>query len=664
MNINNVMRSAIYHYNKGGLEQAEALCRKILTKKPKHADAFNLLGLISYERRNFDAAIVHIKRALQYDPVNSHFYNNLGTAYKAKKELDEALICYRKAVQLNPAFAEAYNNLGSALQWKRELDEAMACYRKALQLSPKYADAYYNLGTAFRVKGQPDDAIKYYLKALQLDPNLVEAHNNLGALFKERGELREALIYFQKVLELRPQFVEAYNNIGSILGDQGKMVDAEKYYRQALHLNPDFAVCHSNLLLTMNYSSRYDTRTIYLEHLSFSKRFAEPLSAGILPHTNDRTSRRPLKIGYVSPDFRRHPVSYFIEPVLASHNREQFEVFCYSDVISPDEVTKQIRAYSFHWRDTVGMTDDQAAALVRSDKIDILVDLAGHTSCNRMLLFARKPAPVQASWLGYPNTTGLPTMDYRIVDNYTDPPGMTDLFCTEKLMRMPETFLCYHPEKDSPEVGPLPALRSGHIAFGSFNIISKVTPEAVSVWSHILREIPNSRLLLKAKSLFDKGTQEYLADLFKQQGITEDRLVLTSYIESYNEHLGAYNKIDIGLDTFPYNGTTTTCEAVWMGVPVVTLAGDRHASRVGLSLLSNIGLPELAATTEDEYIDKTVKLAMDFRKLQSLREKLRLMMMQSPLTNAGRFTANLEDCYRAMWRAYCNSKFSLADNGH
>jgi protein O-GlcNAc transferase len=653
MNINDVMRSAIYHYKNGSLEQAEALCRKILTKKPKHADAFNLLGLISYERRNFDAAIAHIKTALQYDPFNSYYYNNLGTAYKAKKELNEALIYYRRAVQLNPAFAEAYNNLGSLLQWKRELDEAMACYRKALQLSPKYADAYFNLGTAFRVKGQPDEAIRYYLKALQLNPNLVEAHNNLGALFKERGELHEALIYFKKVLELRPQFVEAFNNIGSILGDQGKMVDAEKYYRQALHLNPDFAVCHSNLLLTMNYSSRYDTRAIYLEHLSFAKRFAEPLSSGILPHTNDRTSQRPLKIGYVSPDFRRHPVGYFIKPILTSHDREQFEVFCYSDVISPDEITKLIQAYSFHWRDIVGMTDEQAAALVRSDKIDILVDLAGHTSCNRMLLFARKPAPVQASWLGYPNTTGLPTMDYRIVDNYTDPPGMTDPFYTEKLMRMSETFLCYHPEKDSPEVGPLPALRSGHVTLGSFNIISKVSPEAISVWSHILREIPNSRLLLKAKSLFDKGTRQYLADLFKQQGITEDRLALMSYTESYNEHLGTYNKIDVGLDTFPYNGTATTCEAAWMGVPVVTLAGERHASRVGLSLLSNIGIPDLAATTEDEYIDKAVKLAVDFRKLQSLREKLRLMMLQSPLTNAGRFTANLEDCYRAMWQAYC-----------
>jgi protein O-GlcNAc transferase len=655
MNIDRAMQSAIDEYNKGNSEQAEALCRKILQKKPKHADSLNLLGLISYERKNYDASIGHIQKAVQYAPDNFYFHNNLGTAYKAKQMLDEAITSYHKALQLNPGSAEAYNNLGSVLQGKRNLDEAMACYRKALQLKPDFADAYFNLGTAFRAKGQPDEAIAHYQKALQLNPNFVEAYNNLGVDFKEKGRLHEALIYFQKVLELIPQFVEAYNNIGSILGDQGKIDEAERYYRLALRLKPDFPVCHSNLLLTMNYSSRHDARTIYMEHLSFSRQFAEPLSAGILPYTNDRISQRRLKIGYVSPDFRRHSVNYFLDPVLAAHTREQFEVFCYSDVLSPDEVTRQIQSYPVQWRDIVGMTDEQAAALVRMDKIDIFVDLAGHTGYNRMLLFARKPAPLQVSWLGYPNTTGLPTVDYRIVDKYTDPPGLTDPFYTEKLMRLPETFLCYRPEQDSPEVGPLPAPRAGYITFGSFNIISKITPEAVVIWSRILKETPNSRLLLKAKSLFDKGTREYLADLFRQQGITEGRLVFTFHTESYKEHLGLYNEIDIGLDTFPYNGTTTTCEAAWMGVPVITLAGDRHASRVGLSLLTNMGLPELIAKTEDEYIDIAVKLAADTERLQFLRERLRDMMSHSALTDTGQFTLNLENCYRAMWQTYCES---------
>jgi predicted O-linked N-acetylglucosamine transferase (SPINDLY family) len=655
MNIDKVLQSAIEQYNNGNLEQAEALCRKIFIKKPKHADTLNLLGLIFYERKNYDGAIASIEKALHYNPVNFYFHNNLGTAYKAKKMLDEAIVCYQKALQLNPKFADAYNNLGSVLQGKRRLDEAMTCYQKALQLNPNFADAYFNLGTALRIKGRIDEAIAHYRKALQLNPNFVEAYNNLGVDFKERGDLQEALIYFQKVLQLNPDFVEAYNNIGSILGDQGKMGDAEMYYRRALQLKPDFPICYSNLLLSMNYSPQNDNRTVYLEHLNFAKLLAEPLYAGIAPHTNERISQRRLKVGYVSSDFRRHSVNYFIEPVLAVHNREQFGVFCYSDVVSPDEVTNRIRTYAVQWRDIAGMTDEQAAALVRSDGIDILVDLAGHTAHNRMLLFARKPAPVQVTWLGYPNTTGLPTVDYRIVDKYTDPPGMTDPFCTEKLLRMPESFLCYHPEQDSPEVGPLPALRSEHITFGSFNIVSKITPQVVAMWSRILKEKPNSRILLKAKSLFDKGTREYLEELFKQQGITGERLTFLFHTASYKEHLDIYNRIDIGLDTFPYHGTTTTCEAIWMGVPVITLAGDRHASRVGVSLLSNIGLPELVATTEDEYVESAVKLAADIDKLRFLREKLRFMITHSPLTNADRFTVNLEQCYQMMWEKWCMS---------
>jgi predicted O-linked N-acetylglucosamine transferase (SPINDLY family) len=348
-------------------------------------------------------------------------------------------------------------------------------------------------------------------------------------------------------------------------------------------------------------------------------------------------------------------VNYFIEPVLAAHDREQFEVFCYSDVISPDEVTKHVQTYPLQWRDIVGMSDEQVSGLVRSDKIDILVDLAGHTGNNRMLLFARKPAPVQVSWLGYPNTTGLAAVDYRIVDNYTDPPGMTDQFYTEKLSRMPECFLCYQPEQDSPEIGPLPSQQKGFITFGSFNIISKITPEAVALWSRILKTVPNSTLLLKARSLFDKGTREYLGGLFMHQGIPEDRLTFMFHTESYQKHLGLYNEIDIALDTYPYNGTTTTCEALWMGVPVVTLAGNRHASRVGMSLLTNIGLPELVARTEDEYRGTAVQLAADREKLRFLRERLRDMMRHSPVCDAKGFTADLELLYRRMWEKWCAS---------
>jgi len=300
------------------------------------------------------------------------------------------------------------------------------------------------------------------------------------------------------------------------------------------------------------------------------------------------------------------------------------------------------------------MPDEQATELVRRDGIDILVDLAGHTSGSRVLLFARKPAPVQASWIGYPATTGLSAMDYKIVDRYTDPPGMSDQFYTEKLIRLPDSFLCYLPEKDSPEVGMLPVLSSGHITFGSFNNFAKVSPEGIELWGRILKTITGSRLLMKAKSFSDRSTRSYVLDMFARKGIPAERIELVSMKRSFKEHLDTYTRIDIGLDTFPYNGTTTTCEALWMGVPIITLAGSTHASRVGMSLLTNIGLPELVASTDEEYVSSAVNLACDLTKLRSLRETLRGRVMHSPLTDTKRFILNLEHCYRTLWEHWCN----------
>jgi predicted O-linked N-acetylglucosamine transferase (SPINDLY family) len=299
------------------------------------------------------------------------------------------------------------------------------------------------------------------------------------------------------------------------------------------------------------------------------------------------------------------------------------------------------------------MSDEEAAALIRNDKIDILIDLAGHTGNNRILLFARKPAPVQVSWIGYLATTGLSTMDYKIVDNYTDPIGKTEQFYTEKLIRLPESFLCYLPDRESPEVGPLPALSKGHITFGSFNNFAKVTPEVFTLWARVLNEVPESHLILKGSSFSDETTCQYARNMFQERGISAERITLQSWDPS-PKHFASYNQVDIGLDTFPFNGATTTCEAMWMGVPVITLEGAAYHSRAGVSILSNVGLPELVAKTEDEYLGIAVNLASDIEKLQLLRESLRDRMSHSPLTDARRFTANLEMCYRKMWEDWCN----------
>ena len=345
------------------------------------------------------------------------------------------------------------------------------------------------------------------MKAIQLKPDFAEAFNNLGMAYEAKGLLDEAISCYQKAININPAQADIYNNIGNTFKNRHKIQEAESFYRLSLQKNPDNPYVHSNLVFVLNYSHSYDAGTIFAEHLMFAKKFEAPLLSKILPHKNERDASRRLKIGYVSPDFRRHSVNYFLAPLLASHNHERFEVFCYSDVtkMKPDKVTEMLKRYADHWQEIAELSDEQAAELIRNDSIDILVDLAGHTGHNRMLLFARKPAPVQVSWLGYPNTTGLSSIDYRIVDGYTDPPGMTDPYYTEKLVRMPESFLCYSPAIESPAVGHLPAMTAGHITFGSFNIFAKVSPITVELWSAILKKIPSAHLLMKSKSFADRG---------------------------------------------------------------------------------------------------------------------------------------------------------------
>ncbi|MFA4919639.1 MAG: tetratricopeptide repeat protein [Thermodesulfovibrionales bacterium] len=488
-----------------------------------------------------------------------------------------------------------------------------------------------------------------------LNPTFVEAYNNLGIICYEHGQYGEALIYYQKALQFNPTFFEAFRNLGAVFKAQGRIIEAENAFKHALQIKPDLSSCCSDILFGMNYQTRYNNQSIFAEHLQFAERYEKPLAYSISPHKNERAYSRRLKIGYISPDFRRHSVAYFIEPVINAHNKDQFEIFCYSDVIVQDDVTKRIQEHADQWRNIVGMTDKQVAESIRKDQIDIFIDLAGHTMSNRMLVFARKPAPIQISWIGYPSTTGLSTMDYKIVDAHTDPPGMTEPFYTEKLIRLPQSFLCYLPEQNSPEVNDLPALKSGHITFGSFNDLAKVSPSLISLWSDILNKASNSTIMIKSRGLSDKETCHRFLNMFKQHGINTDRIMLLPFAPSTNEHLTMYNNIDIALDTFPYNGTTTTCEAMWMGIPVITLAGNSHVSRVGVSLLSNVGLKEFIAQTENEYVSIAVNLAADINKMQKLRSNLRIMLKNLSLTNATQFIFDLENSYRKMWKSWCNS---------
>ncbi|MFQ5545679.1 MAG: FkbM family methyltransferase, partial [Acidiferrobacterales bacterium] len=468
---------------------------------------------------------------------------------------------------------------------------------------------------------------------------------------------------YQQALTLKPDFAEAHNNLGNALKEQGKLTEAIAAYRQALALKPDFTDAHSNLLLCLHYGADTEPAAVFIEHQRWAEQHALSLADTIDPHANDPTPNRRLRIGYLSPDFRTHSVAYFVEPLLAAHDRAGFEVICYANVVRPDSLTKRLQSLVHKWRNIVPLSDAEVADLVREDGVDILVDLAGHTGKNRLLVFARKPAPVQVSYLGYPNTTALATMDYRLTDAWADPPGHMENSYTEELVRLPHGFLCYRPPQDSPEVAELPALSAGHITFASFNNASKVNANVIGLWSKILRALPDARLIMKARPLGDVGTRQRFEELFEQNGVSTGRVELLGWASSTAEHLELYNRVDIGLDPFPYNGTTTTCEALWMGVPVIVLAGTTHAARVGVSLLSSVGLPELIADTPEAYVALAISLAGDLDRLQQLRAELRAKVARSPVTDETRFTRALEGVYRNVWHGWCQRQSHSATSG-
>jgi predicted O-linked N-acetylglucosamine transferase (SPINDLY family) len=615
------MVKAVELHRGGRPEEAETIYRQVLSENPYDADALHLMGLIAYQRGKYRMAVKYIAGALAENPSVSVFHYNLSNVLKDLGDLEAA---------------------------KNHLQEA-------IKLKADYAEAYLNLGIVLEAQGQGNLAISVYQKVLALQPNHVEAHNRLGLLFKGQREFDKAIEHFKSALRTNPALAEVHNNLGTSLVAKFRVDDAIKAFRKAIQIKPDFPGVHSNLLYNLHYDASMTPGDLFAEHQCWARQHAEPFMSNVQPHTNDHLRNRRLRIGYVSADFRMHPVGHFMEPLLAGHNRARFEVFCYSHVSSPDAKTRCFEHLSDHWRNTSGLTDEKTADFVRHDRIDILVDLGGHTSSNRMLLFARKPAPIQVTYLGYPNTTGLCTVDYRITDRYADPIGQTELLCVEELVRLPAGFLCYKPPQGSPEVAKPPAWDNGCVTFGSFNNLAKVNPAVIESWSRIVLSLPHSRLLIKSSLLGNTETRRRVLALFEKNGVSSDRVELMGAVPTVQEHMACYSKVDIGLDTFPYNGTTTTCEALWMGVPVVAFAGKSHASRVGVSILSCIGLEDLISETPEGYVHMAVKLGGDLASLEGLRKGMRQRMAESSLMDAKGFIQALEAAYSKMWQRWCHS---------
>lgn len=575
-----------------------------------------------------------------------------GLARQREGDIAGAERDYRSILGKQPEHPAALHLLGHVLILQGKTAEAVPLLAQAAALMPDDADVSFNLAHALQREGRLSAAEQALQGAVASRPEFLAAWLSLAGVMMDMDRLDEAEECFHRALELEADFAETHYNYGNLLHREGRVGEAITHYRAAADLRPDFVRAHSNLVYALNFSSEFSPEEIFKEHREWAHRHAEPLAATIRPHTNPRTTGRPLRVGYVSANFRDHAVTYFFESTLIHHDPARVAVYCYSDVVRPDAHTERLRRAAGAWRDIAGLDDESVAELVRRDGIDILVDLTGHTDSHRLLTFARKPAPVQVTWNGYANTTGMSAVDYRVTDALADPPGMTEHLHSEKLVRLPEIYMAFTPPPVSPAVSAAPVLEAGHIRFGSFNALSKVTPQVIRVWSDILRALPDAQL-----SMFTVPagrTRERVVRDFALRGISDERLELIPKLP-FPQFLAAHSRIDIALDPFPFSGTTTTCQTLWMGVPIVTLAGKSHVSRVGVTMLSSVGLEQCVAADENDYVRRAVALASNPSRLQEMRRGLRERMNSSPLTNGARLTRFLEDAYAKMWEDYCHN---------
>jgi len=683
LTIEQAMRLALEHSRAGRASQAELIYRHILSVQPDCADALHELGVIVGQAGRVDEALGLIRRAIAASPGNAGYHcdlasflqtggrsddaitvfqraialapdfaeahYNLAIAWKSKGDLDNAMACNQRAVALKPAFVEAHNNLGIIWKEKGQYDRAIACYRTAVELRPDYAEAHINLGVALRDTGQVDEAIACYQRVLALRPGNADAYNNLGTALRDKGQIDQAIACYQQAVAVRPDLLGANSNLGSACKAIGQLDRALACFRRELALHPNFVPADDNLLYTLLYHPGTDARAVFDESRRWNRQHAQPLARFVVGHSNNRDPDRRLRIGYVSADYFDHASALFLLPLFQHHDRERFEVTCYAQVSRGDACTRQLRQQVQRWRSTVGQSDAQVAAQVRSDQIDILVDLKLHSADNRLLVFAHKPAPVQVTWLGYPGTTGMDAIDYRLTDPYLDPPGTDESCYSERTIRLPDTFWCYDPLTGEPDVNALPRTGNGFITFGCLNNFCKVNDGVISLWAKVLKAVADSRLILMAPP---GGARQAVLDRFGREDVAPDRIEFLAK-QPRADYLRTYHRIDIALDTFPYNGHTTSLDALWMGVPVVTLVGKTVVGRAGLSQLTNLRLAELIARVPEEYVQIAAELAGDVRRLAELRSGLRLRMQTSPLMDAGRFARHVEAAYRSMWRSWC-----------
>jgi predicted O-linked N-acetylglucosamine transferase (SPINDLY family) len=558
--------------------------------------------------------------------------------YYQHNEYQQAACLLDELLSTLPNNAEILMLAGINVMAMGQISKALDFLEKSTELDPENHLTNYNYANTLLKDNQREKAIAFFQRTIELKPDYLPAINNLADIFKHCGRVKEAeQLCLQGIESANDNNAEIYNTYANILTMMGCLEKAIENYHKALSIAPDKLEIRSNLLLAMNYTCKISQDEIFKEHLEWDKHCRKQ----IMEHSSKSSNNRKIRLGYVSGDFRRHSVAFFIEPLIFNHDREKFEIFCYSDVVSPDDTTERIKSMTVNWRDISGMSNPDAAKLIKDDNIEILIDLAGHTG-KRLEIFSQKPAPIQITYLGYPNTSGLSTMDFRLTDQWADPVDQ-DKFYTEKLIRLPNGFQVYAPPGNAPEPNVPPHVDNGFFTFGSFNNFAKITMDVIRIWAAILRETPGSRLMLKNMSLGDPFIRDEITQKFKRFDIAAERLVLNSFSGTMQEHLECYNQIDLALDTFPFNGATTTCESLWMGVPVLTLIGNQHACRVGYSLLNRLGLNSFAAKDKPQYLQTAVYHATNPKLIHNLKNSLRSAMAASSICNGKKFALEFEN---------------------
>lgn len=704
------LASAITQHERGNLAAAEAEYRQVLALRPNHPETLHRLGILAYQVGRLDVAADLIQRAASWAPGEARFHANLASVLNDLGKPSEALVAAGNAIRLDPSLSGGHLALGVAHQNLRQYELARLAFEEAIRRDPSSAAAYTNLGSALSSLGQTEQAISAHRAAVLLSPNMGVAHYNLGVLLKQSGDLAGALaaleaavrIYpklyearihlglafelaqrfddagreyqvaidlnatradgynnlanlllrsdqparalelYQKLLARDPRNVTALGNLANALKDQGQLDESLDAHRRALEIDPAQVHIHSSLLLLLQHHPKFNPAQIGDESRAWAARHAEPLAKIPRDGRLAGSSGGKLRIGYLSGDFREHYIGRVALSLMEHHDAESFEVHCYSNSRREDDVTRATRAAKVHWRDITTLDDQSAAELIARDAIDVLIDLSSHTAGGRPLVFARRPAPVQVMWLAYPGTTGMSTMDYRITDRYLDPPGENDAFYSEKSVYLPHCYWLLNPRGDSAEVTPLPALSNGRITFGSFNTFSKVNEEMIQRWAEVLKAVADSRLLILAPP---GEARQRVARSFTSLGVAEERVEFVGRVPR-SEYLKYYQQTDVVLDTFPWNGHTTSLDALWMGVPTISLVGRGAMSRGGLSVLSNLGLTELAASSVEAYVRTATELSRDLGRLAEMRLGLRQRMQNSPIMDPIGYTRDAEQIYR------------------